>query len=52
MVAFKKRSGLEERVGDLSAVTHELAEFFTPVLDQVHGKGFKGTWIPDRKWVF
>jgi predicted nucleotidyltransferase component of viral defense system len=49
--AFKKRSGLEGRMGELSAVTRELTEFFTPVLALARENGFMASWIPGRKWV-
>jgi len=50
-LAFRKRNGLEETIGDLEAVIAELAGFLTPLLAAVsHGEAFKATWKAGGPW--
>jgi Nucleotidyl transferase AbiEii toxin, Type IV TA system len=50
-LAFRKRNGLEETIGDLEAVIAELAVFLTPLLAAVsHGEAFKATWKAGGPW--
>ncbi len=49
--AFVRRSGLEQRVGELSEVVNELEGFVLPPLDAARGTNtFDAVWAPGRGW--
>lgn len=50
--AFCKRSGLEDRVGELAAVVAELSGFLLPVIAAAQGdQAFASKWVANGPWA-
>ena len=50
--AFRKRNGLDDRVGDLAAAVADLARFLLPILDSAQrGNEFRANWAPNGPWA-